>query len=134
MDPELLARQDYENGVRSRLADSYREVDRIIVNVSSGVLALSIPLASRESLTHFAVLTIRSVWVLLLMSTLLVLSSLLAEQHDKHDRLSSDGYPSHKNLKTKKLLGFLNLSALISFAAGQILLLIFLFMITSKGI
>jgi len=103
-----------------------------LVSVSSGVLALSVPLVAKERLCELALWTIRIDWVLFLATILIVLRSLYAEQVEKKARLDGRGQVSEEIKSMSNRLVKLNKVALWTFGSGMVLLLIFL-MLASNG-
>jgi hypothetical protein len=120
------------DGLRNRLDVSYREADRILVSVSSGVLALSVPLASTNEISIPALWTIRLGWLLFLATILLVLRSLRLEQIEKTERIKANGETSDLIRYLYRKLDFLNKTAIWVFALGLITLMIFLLISTWK--
>lgn len=69
-----------------RLTDAYREADKLIVTVSSGVLALSVAFFDRSNLSN-NIEALRVAWIVLPLTVLIVLASLLLEQKDRRRRI-----------------------------------------------
>ncbi len=128
--PEASVPPIGEDGLRTRLDGAYREADRILVSVSSGVLALSVPLVAKERLCELALWTIRIGWVLFLATILIVLYSLYVEQVEKKARLDGLGRVSDEIKAMSARLVKLNKVGLWTFGSGMVLLLIFLMLAT----
>lgn len=120
------------DGLRNRLDAAYREADRILVSVSSGVLALSVPLASTNEISMPALWTIRLGWLFFLATILLVFRSLRLEQIEKTERIKANGETSDLIEYLYGKLDILNKTAIWSFALGLIMLMIFLLIATWK--
>jgi hypothetical protein len=114
--------------LRNRLDTAYRETDKLLVSVSTGVLALSVAFASSAQKVLCFTSAIKASWVLFFVTILLVLISLLVEQRDKEARISSGGYAHPKAKKLTCWLKWLNKAALTAFGLACIALLAFLFM------
>lgn len=119
-----------EDGLRSRLDGAYREADRILVSVSSGVLALSVSLVSKENLCDLALWAIRIDWLLFLTTILIVLRGLYVEQLDKKARLDAGGKTTPEIKKMTEQLKNLNKAALWTFGVGMLTLFVFLLLAT----
>ncbi len=74
-------------GLQGRLTDSYREVDRLIISVGSGVLAISVAFLESGS-TPIESWAIKLSWGAMFIAVLSVLISLLFEQADKRRRIN----------------------------------------------
>lgn len=119
-----------EEGLRDRLDGAYREADRILVSVSSGVLALSVSLVSNQHLSDLALWTIRFDWLLFLATILIVLRGLFVEQLDKKARLDAGGKTTPEIDKMTGQLKTLNKVALWTFGIGMLTLFMFLILTT----
>ena len=72
--------------LEDELSVAYREVDKILVAVASGVIAVSVAfIGNIEQPTD--TWTIRASWALMIITVLSVLTSLLCEQADRRERL-----------------------------------------------
>lgn len=72
--------------LQDELSVAYREADKILVAVASGVIAVSVAfIGNIEHPTD--TWTIRASWVLMIITVLSVLTSLLCEQADRRKRL-----------------------------------------------
>jgi hypothetical protein len=135
-DSETLRSQ--REWLESGLAETYREVDKLIVGVSSAVLAFSVALVDRghEQDDDWS---IKASWVLLLLSIALVLFSLVMEQRersmrmDKIDAAIMAGDLTHQDVSGPwaKAVATLNYLGLAAFFVGLVLLAVFL--MTSLG-
>lgn len=73
--------------LENELSDAYREVDKILVTVASGVVAVSVALIG--NIKHpVDVWAVRASWVLMIGTVVAVLVSLLCEQADKRRRIA----------------------------------------------
>lgn len=104
--------------LQGRLSDAYREADKLVVTVSSGVLALSVAfLGSVDAPSE--IWLIRSAWVALLIAVTCVLGSLLMEQADKRRRIKQiDKGEDETDGTTDDFTNILNLGGFISFLVG----------------
>ena len=68
------------------LSTAYRETDKLVVSVSSAVLALSIAFLDKNKAIH-GVCLLWAAWLGLLVAIVCVLVSLLFERHDKRRRI-----------------------------------------------
>ena len=68
------------------LSTAYRESDKLVVSVSSGVLALSIAFLDKSKAIH-GVCLLWAAWLCLLFAIVCVVVSLLFERHDKRRRI-----------------------------------------------
>lgn len=119
--------------LESGLAETYREVDKLIVGVSSAVLAFSVALVdnSHEQPGDWS---IKASWGSLLLSIALVLISLVLEQRERRVRMNKiddaivAGDLSHQDASGPwaKAVATLNNSGLAFFFAGLVLLGVFL--------
>lgn len=106
------------DALQGRLADAYREADKLIVTVSSGVLALSVAfLGSVDAPSEIWLL--RSAWIGLLVAVACVLGSLLMEQADKRRRIKQlDKGRDETDGRTDVLTNILNIAGFASFLLG----------------
>jgi hypothetical protein len=111
--------------------EPFREVDRLIISVGGGVLALSIALISQVD-DKCGLIYIQGAWIAILLAIGCVLGSLIGEQFDTKRRLDQieDGKKETDGLSTAFVKG-LNWCGIGLFAAGLILVTIFLFIQTS---
>lgn len=108
------------------LHSAYREADKIIVTVSSGVLALSIALVTQAGLTRHA-WVVKLSWVLFLTAILLVLSSIFCEIQDKRRRITQlNGVAVDSSAWQDHMLKMLNILSATTFVAAVVCLVVFL--------
>jgi hypothetical protein len=116
--------------LENELAEAYREVDKILVTVASGVVAISVALIGN---VKHAVETwsIRSSWILMFATVLSVLISLRFEQADKRKRIAATytGRDEVDGVLTKAIR-YLNLTSILTFIGGLLGLGWFLWMNT----
>ena len=72
--------------LENELSDAYREVDKILVTVASGVVAVSVALIGNIK-NPVDVWAVRASWLLMIGTVVAVLVSLLCEQADKRRRI-----------------------------------------------
>ena len=72
--------------LENELSDAYREVDKILVTVASGVVAVSVALIGNIK-QPIDVWSVRASWMLMIGTVVVVLVSLLCEQADKRGRI-----------------------------------------------
>jgi hypothetical protein len=114
------------NTLQNRLADAYREADKLIVTVSSGVLALSVAFLGRVD-KPAEIWLLRFAWIALLVAVAFVLCSILMEQADKRRRIQQlDNDEDETNAKTDAFTNLLNIGGFTSFLLGLIALAAFL--------
>jgi hypothetical protein len=114
------------NTLQNRLADAYREADKLIVTVSSGVLALSVAFLGRVD-KPAEIWLLRFAWIALLVAVAFVLCSILMEQADKRRRIQQlDNDEDETNGKTDAFTNLLNIGGFTSFLLGLIALAAFL--------
>lgn len=110
------------NPRRDRLEDelsaAYREVDKILVSVAAGVIAVSVAFVGNIP-TPVDTWTIRTAWVLMIGTVLSVLVSLLCEQGDRRRRLDAN----HRRIAETdgtltKAIKYLNWTSIATFIAG----------------
>lgn len=119
-------RRARRNVLLNRLTDAYREADKLIVTVSSGVLALSVAFFDRTNLPK-NIDALRVAWVVLPLTVLLVLVSLLCEQQDRRRRIKElDNGKMDTDGCMDTLLHVLNVSGVILFIVGLVALSWFL--------
>lgn len=113
-----MAEETRREALQGRLADAYREADKLIVTVSSGVLALSVAfLGSVDAPSEIWLL--RSAWIALLVAVACVLGSLLMEQADKRRRIKQlDKGRDETDGKTDGFTNVLNIAGFTSFLIG----------------
>jgi hypothetical protein len=113
-----MAEETRRAALQGRLADAYREADKLIVTVSSGVLALSVAfLGSVDAPSE--VWLLRSAWIALLVAVVCVLCSLLMEQADKRRRIKQlDKGLDETDGKTDGFTNALNIAGFASFLIG----------------
>lgn len=116
----------FVTALRGRLDTAYREADRILVTVSSGVLALSVAFVGNTERPMCALGLIQSAWALYLGTIVTVLISLFVEQRDKLDRISVDGFATKHSKAFVRWQAWLNGIALGAFLAGCVCLYLFL--------
>lgn len=108
------------------LHSAYREADKIIVTVSSGVLALSIALVTQAGLTRYAWVVELS-WVLFLTAILLVLSSIFCEIQDKRRRITQlNAVAVDSSAWQDHMLKMLNILSATTFFSAVVCLVVFL--------
>jgi hypothetical protein len=116
--------------LENELAEAYREVDKILVTVASGVVAISVALIGN---VKHAVETwsIRSSWILMFATVLSVLISLRFEQADKRKRIAAT-YTGRDEVDgaLTKAIRYLNLTSILTFIGGLLGLGWFLWMNT----
>ena len=114
------------NTLQNRLADAYREADKLIVTVSSGVLALSVAFLGRSE-KPVEIWLLRLAWIALLVAVGFVLGSILMEQADKRRRIQQlDNDEDETNGKTDTFTNLLNIGGFTTFLLGLIALAAFL--------
>lgn len=125
-----VARRD---ALLKQYPEPFREVDRLIVTIGGGVLALSIALVSQVK-NPDVIPYIQAAWVSILISICCVLGSLIAEQFDTSRRLDQveDGEPESEGRSTK-VVKCLNWAGIVFFVLGLILVTIFLFAQTARN-
>lgn len=102
----------------NRLTDAYREADKLIITVSSGVLALSVAFFNRTNLPK-SIEALRLAWVVLPLTVLIVLVSLLLEQRDRRRRITElDNGKMDTDGCLDGVLHFLNVAAVVLFMIG----------------
>lgn len=116
----------FVTALRGRLDTAYREADRILVTVSSGVLALSVAFVNNTERPMSALGLIQSAWALFLGTIAAVLVSLFVEQRDKVDRIVADGFATKRSKAFGRWQAWLNGVALWAFLAGSVCLFLFL--------
>lgn len=112
-------------------SEPFREVDRLIVTIGGGVLALSIALVSQVRNPNI-IPYIQAAWISILVSICCVLGSLVAEQFDTNRRLDQleTNLPESDGLATR-IVKILNWAGIFFFVLGLILVTVFLFAQTS---
>ena len=106
--------------LENELAEAYREVDKILVTVASGVVAISVALIG--NIKHpVETWSIRSSWILMFATVLSVLVSLRFEQADKLVRIAATytGRDEVDGVLTK-MIRYLNLTSIVTFITGLI--------------
>lgn len=93
--------------LESTLTDSFREVDKLIISVSSAVLSLSVAFISDLRVLKF-VLLLASGWILLILAILSVMLSLVIEQRVR--RVEIEHFDQFRNFNS---LGQHNLNTCI---------------------
>lgn len=126
-----VARRD---ALLKQYPEPFREVDRLIVTIGGGVLALSIALVSQVK-NPDVIPYIQAAWVSILISICCVLGSLIAEQFDTSRRLDQveEGHPESDGRSTT-VVKCLNWAGIVFFVLGLILVTIFLFAQTVRNI
>lgn len=126
-----VARRD---ALLKQYPEPFREVDRLIVTIGGGVLALSIALVSQVK-NPDVIPYIQAAWVSILISICCVLGSLIAEQFDTSRRLDQveEGEPESHGRSTT-VVKCLNWAGIVFFVLGLILVTIFLFAQTVRNI
>lgn len=126
-----VARRD---ALLKQYPEPFREVDRLIVTIGGGVLALSIALVSQVK-NPDVIPYIQAAWVSILISICCVLGSLIAEQFDTSRRLDQveEGQPESDGRSTT-VVKCLNWAGIVFFVLGLILVTIFLFAQTVRNI
>jgi hypothetical protein len=119
----VVSRRD---SLQARLADAYREADKLIVTVSSGVLALSVAFLGRVD-KPAEIWLLRFAWIALPVAVAFVLCSILMEQADKRRRIQQlDNDEDETPGKTDAFTNLLNIGGFTSFLLGLIALAAFL--------
>jgi hypothetical protein len=122
----IMDGESRRNTLQNRLADAYREADKLIVTVSSGVLALSVAFLGRVD-KPAEIWLLRFAWIALLVAVAFVLCSILMEQADKRRRIQQlDNDEDETNGKTDAFTNLLNIGGFTSFLLGLIALAAFL--------
>jgi hypothetical protein len=104
--------------LHSRLTDAYRESDKLIVTVASGVLGLSVAFLDRLN-NPCQVWMLQLAWVSLALSVGSVLASLLLEQADRRRRIEQlDSGDEETDGKTDGLINMTNIAGVSGFLLG----------------
>jgi hypothetical protein len=119
--------------LRSELENSYREFDKLILTVSSGILALSVSFFSGSAAEHHLAVLLMASWVFFLLAIVSVAVSFLAEQKHKRHLLSKNGESDDVEKKLGKRIKVLNLSSGGAFLLGIVFLFLYL-MFNVKGV
>jgi VIT1/CCC1 family predicted Fe2+/Mn2+ transporter len=116
----------YLTGLRSQLESAYREYDKLILSVSSGILAISAAFFHETVAPHLHVRLLITCWIALLVAIFTVAISLLIEQVLTRHLIRQNGEPdpTGDHLRTKIL--WLNAFSGISFVVGALFLVIYL--------
>jgi hypothetical protein len=104
--------------LENELSDAYREVDKILVTVASGVVAVSVALIG--NVKHpIDVWAIRASWMLMIGTVVAVLVSLLCEQVDKRRRIKKtyERRDEVDGLFTRGIK-YLNVLSIVTFVLG----------------
>jgi hypothetical protein len=112
----------YIEGLRERLDSSFRETDRLITSVSTGVLAFSGAFIFTSKAEFEIPSELMISWGAFLGAILFVLVSLFVEQIDKGIRIKNRGFESRKSNLSSLFLTVLNVLSLSAFAIGCIFL------------
>ena len=131
-DIEFRTEDEYITGLRAELENSFREFDKLILTVSSGILALSVAFFGKGEGAHHHAGYLMVSWGALLLAILLVAVSLLVEQAHKKHLIFNDGHSDKKERRLFKAIGLLNLSSGITFLLGVVFLVLYLW-INVKG-
>lgn len=104
--------------LEDELAQAYREADKILVSVASGVLALSVALVGniKQPIDTWA---IRLSWVFMFLTVVCVLASLVCERIDKRWRIENI-YAGNREIDTPftKVSIQLNRASIATFILG----------------
>lgn len=112
--------------LQTRLTESYREVDRLIVSVGSGTLAISVAFLNLDS-NPLATWALKLSWVTMFIAVLSVLLSLLFEQADKRRRIKQiDSSQNETDSYLDTLLVGLNAAGVLAFIGGLFSIAFFL--------
>lgn len=112
--------------LQTRLTESYREVDRVIVSVGSGILAISVAFLNQDS-NPLAMWALKISWVAMLIAVLSVLLSLLFEQADKRRRIKQiDSNQNETDGYRDTLIVGLNAVGVLAFIGGLLAIAFFL--------
>jgi hypothetical protein len=122
----------FVTSLRGRLDTAYREADRILVTVSSGVLALSVAFVSNSTMPMCALQLIQYAWGLFIMTIIAVLVSLFVEQRDKVDLIKAGGREAKRTKIFGRWQAWLNGLALATFLLGCVSLFLFLISNTQR--
>lgn len=126
-----MATSERRDRLQASLGDAYREADKLIVTVSSGVLALSVAFLGRLDKPN-DLWVLRSSWFALVAAVVCVLGSLIFEQADKRRRIKQlDDNKPETDGKTDGFINFLNILGVCAFVLGLIGLAAFLFFNTN---
>lgn len=121
-----MAKENRRDTLQGRLTDAYREADKLIVTVSSGVLALSVAFLGRVDKPS-ETWALRAAWIALLVAVASVLGSILLEQTDKHRRIKRiDKGKNETDGITDSFINLLNIAGFTSFFLGLSGLALFL--------
>ena len=113
-----MAKETRRDTLQGRLTDAYREADKLIVTVSSGVLALSVAFLGRVDKPS-ETWALRAAWIALLVAVASVLGSILLEQSDKRRRIKRiDKGKNETDGITDSFINLLNISGFTSFFLG----------------
>lgn len=112
--------------LESRLSDAYREVDHLIITVSSAVLAFSVAFIRPNGNAMCSVIIIMS-WISLIIAIAAVLTSLQLEVSDKRNRiLQLRNGAWDKGGLIDAAIGITNGAAKIAFGLGLLFLTVYL--------
>lgn len=119
--------------LESGLSSAYRESDKLVVSVSSAVLALSVAFVGQIKEPQNT-LALKSAWVFFVVSIALVLISLVFEQRERESRILKIDKAIKKGKKSFRDVGgswgkavfVVNISGIVAFFLGLVALSWFL--------
>jgi hypothetical protein len=116
----------YLTGLRSQLENSYREYDKLILSVSSGILAISAAFFRGTTEPHKHVWLLVACWICLLVAIFIVALSLLFEQILTRQLIRQNGVSGSASDNWRTTILWTNAFSGLSFVVGALLLVIYL--------
>jgi hypothetical protein len=113
-----MTNQARRETLQARLTDAYREADKLIVTVSSGVLGLSVAFLGKVNEPGQA-WVLQAGWIALGLAVVFVFVSLLMEQADRRRRIIQiDSRLDETDGLTDSLMNAMNVAGVVSFLVG----------------
>lgn len=125
-DCEFRNEDEIMAGLRAGLETSFREFDKFVLTVSSGILALSVVFFDKSGVAHSHVNWLIASWIAFLLAILSVAASLWVEQAHKKRLILNNGASDEKERQLFKMIGWLNWLSGGTFLLGIVLLVVYL--------
>ncbi len=116
----------YLTGLRAQLENAHREYDKLILSVSSGILAISAAFFHRTAVPHHDVQLLIGSWISLLVAIFVVATSLIFEQILVRHLIHVNGASDDRGDHLRTIVLWSNAVSGLAFVIGVVFLVVYL--------